>query len=464
MFPVILILHVLMRMTFYVLFLNNKTETKAWHAYNRTKRICRKKFDKGVTNNMINLWPGLNDHKSGESIYGAMFSLAKIWNHQNPQNCSNVKFLISKGWGAGFGSVLHVEGSVLAIAMEMGRVLLMHPDGPVRPNRTVLGASGVDNSWQVNVPYCWRQRNPSQTLECYFEPVSSCTVQDALQGKSLQSISEIAVQGYELQPMDATGNSPLPRRFVDKAHAIHRERVLLFASQENPLRFYPTQFQSLLDCGPVKTASYYYWWRAVAAAYFVRPNTHTLQTLREYSSPYLLKEGQRCIGMYVRRGDKGGEMREVALQSYFDTAELLWHQKTKFSSKSRIKTIFLGTEDPSVIEFAHDWGLRRGWRILYTTLFDRASVSARLDADSLSMNSSLVRHHDLEYLSILLNVELLLRCDAWVCTLASNFCRIIDELRATVGLKANRVFADLSAETCSKPPCVSGEHITNFGW
>lgn len=34
---------------------------------------------------------------------------------------------------------------------------------------------------------------------------------------------------------------------------------------------------------------------------------------------------------------------------------------------------------------------------------------------------------------MLLNLEYALKCDAFVCTLMSNWCRLIDELRATVG-------------------------------
>ena len=69
-----------------------------------------------------------------------------------------------------------------------------------------------------------------------------------------------------------------------------------------------------------------------------------------------------------------------------------------------------------------------------------------------------------QYISILLNLEYSLKCDAWVCTLASNSCRLIDELRATVGGKANYVFADLSKESCDQPPCYDGEHVVWVDW
>lgn len=41
---------------------------------------------------------------------------------------------------------------------------------------------------------------------------------------------------------------------------------------------------------------------------------------------------------------------------------------------------------------------------------------------------------------MLLNLEYLVRCDAWLCTLASNFCRVVDEMRATVGGSENEFF------------------------
>ena len=34
---------------------------------------------------------------------------------------------------------------------------------------------------------------------------------------------------------------------------------------------------------------------------------------------------------------------------------------------------------------------------------------------------------------MLLNLEFAIKCDAYIGTLASNWCRLVDELRATVG-------------------------------
>ena len=77
---------------------------------------------------------------------------------------------------------------------------------------------------------------------------------------------------------------------------------------------------------------------------------------------------------------------------------------------------------------------------------------------------SVVVHDPLEYISMLVNLYYSLRSEGYVCTLKSNSCRIIDEMRATVGGKANRFYADISIESCPAPPCLdSDDEILTFG-
>ena len=73
-------------------------------------------------------------------------------------------------------------------------------------------------------------------------------------------------------------------------------------------------------------------------------------------------------------------------------------------------------------------------------------------------------HDKLEYISMLLNQYYALRSEAFVCTLKSNSCRLVDEMRATVGGKANRFYADLSIGSCPHPPCLDTyDYISNYG-
>jgi hypothetical protein len=54
-----------------------------------------------------------------------------------------------------------------------------------------------------------------------------------------------------------------------------------------------------------------------------------------------------------------------------------------------------------------------------------------------------------EMLHSLLALDLALRCDAWIGTLTSNWCRLIDEMRATVGCAAGGIYLDAAQ---SHPP------------
>ena len=127
-------------------------------------------------------------------------------------------------------------------------------------------------------------------------------------------------------------------------------------------------------------------------------------------------------------------------------------------------TLFITTEDPAVLDQAlHVAGGHR-WEIIATNLFDRASQTAYKTWDEQHKKGTRAVHDEYEYLSMMLNLHISLQCEAWVCTLASNSCRIMDELRATVGAKANRYYADLSIETCTAPPCVLDHgHLQKLG-
>lgn len=47
-----------------------------------------------------------------------------------------------------------------------------------------------------------------------------------------------------------------------------------------------------------------------------------------------------------------------------------------------------------------------------------------------------------DMLGSILNLQLALECSAWVGTFSSNWCRLIDQMRATVGCKAHLPFID----------------------
>ena len=79
-----------------------------------------------------------------------------------------------------------------------------------------------------------------------------------------------------------------------------------------------------------------------------------------------------------------------------------------------------------------------------------------------NLEQELPKNHEMEYISYLLHLSEIIRCDVMICTVPSNYCRLIDELRTTIGAKANYLNADLSQETCKNPPCIRNFGLPNY--
>ena len=95
--------------------------------------------------------------------------------------------------------------------------------------------------------------------------------------------------------------------------------------------------------------------------------------------------------------------------------------------------IFLSTEDPSAVEFFQGLG---GWEVSFT------AVPRKPDARKSTTEYLAEIGPASEMLNSLVSLDLALACDAWVGTLTSNWCRLIDELRSTVRCKADKVYLD----------------------
>jgi hypothetical protein len=158
----------------------------------------------------------------------------------------------------------------------------------------------------------------------------------------------------------------------------------------------------------------YYWWRAVSASYFMRPNKPTLKLLSKYRTlpikpslqnekKYVLKKNRKekkneyrnyddnrqYISVYARRGVKGVEMEIRPFSAYTDAVDLLWkNTSNNLYLNNRILTekntllakkpvIFFGTEDPGTLKEAVMWGKEQDFEVLYTRLVDRSTLSAK---------------------------------------------------------------------------------------
>jgi len=457
--------------------LSKNLQPAKWHAYDRNvtgkghREFCNLyNVDNNERviqrNNPMRLWPNLftkDDIMDENVIYGFNTAIREVWTHQHPLDCSRAKFMISSGWMGGFASVPHVEGVALAIAMELGRILLPHPDGVVRGAPRDFGFH-IDHGWQVDNEYCRNQNTTS--LDCYYESWSSCTIEDALRGRSIKDIPDIWLNELDIIAIRESGNTTLPLRIRRRTR---RFRVIQYINYFNHFTFIPKMLRPIADCSPMRNGFQYYWWRAISATYMMRPNARTLAEIEKYSTLTIDWSKETCVAAHVRLGDKGAEMKLVPLDMYLLAAENLWEQGImRRGPEQNVPVLFISSDDPEVYVNATLWGKLKGWRVVYTSLVDKAKLSSRLDHIALEeakRSPGGLQHHEFEYFSMILNLDYALRCHAWICPLQSNTCRLIDEMRATVGGKAaSGIFVDVSYETCAHPPCYNGEGVVTFGW
>lgn len=440
-----------------------------------------------------------NPLAANDTLFGFKHAMDKIWEHQHPKDCKNVQFLISTEQNGGFGSELHVLISGLGIAMDMNRVYLHNP--------WLCGTK----EWEIDIPFCKAKgdtkvnsdRN-SLGLDCYYEPWSSCTIFDALGDNALEILLEVKRAKYN----SLTWKSPKypnvfrlsstdPQHmysddmFLDRVmkHYQKDKVVMLHDGYRLAQAYVPRALRPVVYCSPVYPQFHYYWWRAISIAYAVRPNSKTIAWIQSHRNTsfeqavarsretitHTGSQSKNVVAVYVRRGDKSREMRISPIQEYIDGMRLLWSlnylntpaMSTNSSVASRV--MFLASESSQVIEEITEWvenknqhhhnnhshhGLEK-YDMYYTTVFDRKGLYAEKNAQERDAGGKFVTNPD-EYLSMLLNIYHLLQADAWVCQIGSNFCRVIDELRATVAGKASGPYVDLSEEKCIQPPCIYG--------
>ena len=224
---------------------------------------------------------------------------------------------------SGIGSALHSQAAAMAAALEMGRVFVEAP-----------------GHFLTGTPYC----GASSTLDsCYFMPLSNCTFKSA--GLTEQDLKAApALTADNLATLHAS-NPASPRVVLIAGGAAYLVRALT-----------PSLFKGILDSVGLPEARRYWWWRAQAIAYMLRPNSRTRTELAKRRKDKLqgvpLQEG--CISLYVRHGDKGVEAKVWEDPAYDAAANQLRH-----IDSSLTRQVFLSTEDPATVEYftspARNW-------------------------------------------------------------------------------------------------------------
>ena len=131
---------------------------------------------------------------------------------------------------------------------------------------------------------------------------------------------------------------------------------------------------------------WYYWWRAVSASYYIRPNAATLKALEKHRTlPIKLNKKDKhnkkktalsipdenngqCISIYVRHGDKGSEMKLVPFARYTEAVETIMTRYLNNTNPVVPGTkgkpaIFIGSEGTDVLNEAAAWGKEHGYQV-----------------------------------------------------------------------------------------------------
>lgn len=236
-----------------------------------------------------------SDAATRHGLHGAWFGTVAaqkaIWAHQNPADCAAAKFVIVKDIPvSGIGSTLHVLSAIFGHAMSVGRVVLLAPNGIWWVDLTDAARDGG---------YC---RGANNTLDtCYFHPLSKCTLVDA----GVTTHGQLASL-----PRMASCN---PATDADKK-VVRAGFDYTWPTSCN--RDGPFPFHDLLAKSHIKRDRWYYWWRAQAVAYIVRPNERTLGEIARRRAAHLrtVSGGKfksaavppqvGSISVHVRHGDK----------------------------------------------------------------------------------------------------------------------------------------------------------------
>lgn len=351
------------------------------------------------------IWTVRNPSDGGLEIYlwGTKYAQRKLFEFQNPTDCTGKKFLMWGGWPSGIGSVINVLSQAFACSVNMGRIFVLDPGFQPWGDKS----------------YC-----EEGTIQCYFHQLSHCIPQPSSDVLKLSGLLDC------------------------------------------PFQAIPDILDSIVDGSPLKDSVKFYWWRAQSMTYFLRPTSKFIDRISQnrnlvYSPGLAPKKSlpSGTIGIHIRRAD--GKQRDMVLwpTSYFlSTVRILRAQVLCQFSMSRSapyqslpvlprphsatsplwptlsvepSAVFLSTDDASVIT---DFALSEK-RLIYLNV----SRPVRTNFEqALALGAP-------DFFDSFLNLHMQLQCDCFVGTLRSNWNRLIDSLRMTVSGRAHVPHIDLTA-------------------
>jgi hypothetical protein len=318
---------------------------------------------------------------------------AYIHKRQSVPNCSDVQIMISHGYVSGFGSEMHVIGGMLAFALENNHTLVLSP----KACNTFTDSVGC---------------------ELLFQPISSCNYHTIIKHHPNPTI--LSMEGLII------GSTT---RLKSSLHLAQRYPVGLGDA-------IPTTVPSLLKemlqskIPNMSKDQIKFWWRAQSVAYIMRLNTDTIRAIVRLRTDPLFHYYTNCnstpfplpantIAMHIRGGDKWKEMTLVPPLKYIATAAALFeNMPLSFSSRN----IFVSADYEAAIQETQCDAEEMGLSVIYSRIY-RQPRGQELNVWKNQHNRLKMTHTHL--LQLLMSLE----ADSWIGTRASNWNRLIDELR-----------------------------------
>jgi hypothetical protein len=277
---------------------------------------------------------------------------AWIFAAQHPADCATAQLGLGEVFNSGMGSSIFGTANSFMLALARGQVWL-----PV-------------GAWQ------WGQC-PLGTMECYFEPVSNCTLPPG----GLAAIDGVRVHSA----------SSINRQMANRVLAV-------------PLKWQHKGF---------------FWWRAQVVAYMLRPNTATSAILTA-AAQRLFPRGlpRPFVGVFLRHGDKEPESPIFRGHKYL---ELLRAPIAEL----RLKAVFTSSDTQQVNDEAVE--LFNGEGIAtHTVPRNRGSSVSANSGPSETFTGTFA-------LDLILDLFLLANADVFAGISTSNWVRLVDSMRLVLG-------------------------------
>lgn len=232
-------------------------------------------------------------------LFGTYYIQNIIWNHQHPKSCYKKKYIYLHKFHAGLGAELFVYASMMSYAFLNDRIAIWDP---------------LDN-----YPWTSSKQCADKTFNCVFEPLSNCT---------------------------PNKNSDIDKRIPKSIKNKVSNRV-------NSIEYYVPNFaKKMLEKSPIINSAHQWYWRAQALIYICRPNTRTLNILKqlkeENSQLYEKILNKTCdLSIYIRHGDKHKlEMTLISDENYYKLYKIIIN-----SYNISKKSVFIVTQDHRTISY-----------------------------------------------------------------------------------------------------------------